>query len=624
MSTPGPGAELLGRIAYELSIVQPYIPTYLHLLVSALIPIFAGAHASLIRPSSAAAPPKPNENDTDETDDEDDTKESSPRMEGLSPIDAILYPVLTGCMLTGLYFLIKWLQDPAILNKILNWYLSIFGVFSIARLLVDSLGTISSYIFPARFSDGGTTWEIKRKQRLVVAKDRILGQSSSPTNRSTPLPGPLSRLSLPPKVTKMLWVLRELPSIPLCNVELYMHGLIEVHFPLGLSTFFSLVSAVVAVLYFNLVDKPWWLTNLFGFGFSYNALQLMSPTTFWTGTLVLSSLFVYDIYFVFFTPLMITVATKLDIPVKLLFPRPLESHDDVSKRALAMLGLGDVVLPGIMIGLALRFDLYLFYLRKQTHQPIIKRTSDYQETDKNEIGKDNLTEGIVKAPWRPAVGGWGERFWLTLPKDQWSEGGSFPKTYFRASIVGYVIGMLCTLSIMHIYHRGQPALLYLVPAVLGSLWGTALMKGEIKHMWEYTEATSDTEVEKPLLNDPKESVTDRIKSIGEQTLRGKSTTESAKSKATARQSKSKRCIFSFTLSLPKLVPSGTVGKQDVQHTLLNTPLPSLEDELRLASEGQLGSGRASSSSSSSIEVISRRPSTTDLEGEPAEKRQRRE
>ena len=74
----------------------------------------------------------------------------------------------------------------------------------------------------------------------------------------------------------------------------------------------------------------------------------MSPTTFWTGSLVLAGLFVYDIVMVFYTyvnlfntfvdtkssssPMMITVATKLEAPIKLVFPGPGRG---------SMLGLGD-------------------------------------------------------------------------------------------------------------------------------------------------------------------------------------------------------------------------------------------------------------------------------------------
>lgn len=40
---------------------------------------------------------------------------------------------------------------------------------------------------------------------------------------------------------------------------------------------------------------------------------------------------------------------------------------------------------------------------------------------------------------------------------------------------------------MLVYNHGQPALLYLVPGVTGSLWLTGWVRGEIKDMWGYTE-----------------------------------------------------------------------------------------------------------------------------------------
>ncbi|MCJ1255956.1 hypothetical protein MMC24_003775 [Lignoscripta atroalba] len=635
MSNPGPAAEVFGRIAYEFSIIQPYISTYLHLIVSALFPIYAGAHASLSRPSSAAEPPKREKKDGEDADDEDGVNETSQPMEGLSPIDAILYPLLTGCMLAGLYFLIKWLKDPAMLNKILNWYLSIFGVFSVARLLVDAMDTFKSYIFPSRFNDRGVIYEIKRKQRLAIPKTNTSAQALSPVYRSSPLPGSLSRLSLSPTLQKSLWILRELPSLPLVNIEIYVRGLIEAKFPMGLDMFSSLISAVTVVLYFNLVDKPWWLTNILGFGFSYNALQIMSPTTFWTGTLVLSSLFVYDIYFVFFTPLMVTVATKLDIPVKLLFPRPPGSGDDPGKKSLAMLGLGDVVLPGIMIGLALRFDLYLFYLRKQTSRRKAKAISANEESDVVDVSTDDADSAVevVKAPWRPATGGWGERFWLGITADQPAEGGSFPKTYFHASLIGYVIGMLCTLGVMHVYHHGQPALLYLVPAVLGSLWGTALVKGDLKDMWDYTEASDDSGklTKEQISDDIKTAVVDPIRDLEKPAkenstlaLSGKSATEGRQEPEKAPLSKPDRRIISFSLTLPKLVPARILVTQDAKQKPFEKPLPSLEDELRLASEGRLGTSSSAESSTLSSKSSFRRQSLTEVSGEPAGKRQRRE
>jgi minor histocompatibility antigen H13 len=164
--------------------------------------------------------------------------------------------------------------------------------------------------------------------------------------------------------------------------------------------------------------------------------------------------------------MMITVATHLEAPIKLVFPGPGRG---------SMLGLGDVVLPGIMMALALRFDLYLHYLNSPSHpiSPLDKKKTK-------------------KAPYVEATGAWGERFWTWGTKSQEGEetvadAARFKKVYFKASLIGYVIGIITTLVVLNIYKHGQPALFYLVPCVLCSLWGTALVRGELKLMWRYTE-----------------------------------------------------------------------------------------------------------------------------------------
>ena len=492
------------RLVYHFNLIRPVLPTYLHLLVSALFPIFAGAHASLIRPSSAAKPLKCEKHGEDASD-QDDMEENQQKMEGLSPADAIVFPVMAGCTLSGLYFIMKWMEDPALLNIILNLYFSVFGVLSIARLLTDTMGVLHSYAFPEKYSWDGRVWEVlPTLKKTASLPDRL-------TQISTPLPGLLSKLPLPARLESVLWTLRGLPSQTL-DIRIYIHKITSSRFHLGPQGSLSLIIALIAVFYYNLFDKPWWLTNLLGFSFAYSVLQIMSPTTFWTGTLILSSLFFYDIYFVFFTPLMVTVATKLEIPAKLLFPRPSGPEDDPSTQALSMLGLGDVVLPGIMIGLALRFDLYLFYLRKQQRKTIVEDTDTVEKPSKdNKPGSD-----IVKAKWQPATGGWGERFWVGKRRSNTEiqqHGGSFPKTYFHASLMGYVTGMLCTLGVMQVFKHAQPALLYLVPGVLGSLWSTALIKGDTTTMWEYAENEDEDSAEGQRGKEKGKEKTKGVKSI---------------------------------------------------------------------------------------------------------------
>ena len=479
MSNTDQLAYILQAVGYRAVIGFPYLTTYIHLLLSAIFPIYAGAHASLSRPSSAAKPSKGTKKRNDDFEEQEQT------MEGLGPIDALLLPLFAGLVLASLYFLIKWLEDPALLNKILNWYFAVFGVWSLARMLRDGMILFTSFIFPEIYDMDDNIWKIDAKHR----RSKLV--SSPSVERRSPVPEPSSTPPLPSKATDTMWALRELLSRQL-DVRVYIHRILQTHFKIGPQGIAGLFLAIAALLYFNLIDKPWWLTNLLGFSFAYSSLQIMSPTTSWTGTMILGALFVYDIYFVFFTPVMVTVATQLDIPAKLVFPRPTRPAED-PERALFMLGLGDIILPGMMIGFALRFDLYLFYLRKQT-QRTIKNSVDMKDGTIDQSSKETSNTEVVKATWHTATGGWGERFWTPkneLLRSKRFKGIVFPKTYFRTSLIGYFLAMICTLAVMDIYGHAQPALLYLVPGVLGSLWGTALVKGDIKALWAFDESEDD-------------------------------------------------------------------------------------------------------------------------------------
>ena len=52
--------------------------------------------------------------------------------------------------------------------------------------------------------------------------------------------------------------------------------------------------------------------------------------------------------------LQVSVATSVEAPIKLLFPRALEPGS--LRSPFSMLGLGDIVIPGIFVALILRYD----------------------------------------------------------------------------------------------------------------------------------------------------------------------------------------------------------------------------------------------------------------------------
>lgn len=187
--------------------------------------------------------------------------------------------------------------------------------------------------------------------------------------------------------------------------------------------------------------------------------------------------------------MMITVAKSLDVPIKLVFPRPTGGP-----QSYAMVGLGDIVLPGIMIGLALRFDLYLHYLGQQT----FTRTRNDEGIVKTEA---------QKAIWRPVNGRWADALWIhgVQPVEGVRRPSTeFAKPYFHSSLAGYLVGLITTIIAMHITKHGQPALLYLVPCVLLSLIFTALLRKETKTMWEFSEAIEE-EAELALTQKAKEA-----------------------------------------------------------------------------------------------------------------------
>ncbi|KIW26631.1 uncharacterized protein PV07_06450 [Cladophialophora immunda] len=510
-SEPGPLMEFLGQAAYHYESMRPLLPTYIHLLVSAIFPIYTAAHASLTRPPSAAAKKskKPADGEAEERDDED----SQTRIESLTPSDAILFPVLAGITLASLYFILKWLQDPAWLNWALGIYFSQIGLFFAMKFLKDGFSVMRSFLLPNEYSCSGMLWKVDQQQRCF--------QTENGSRNSSPFPGLAGQIPLPSSAVSLIWNLRAILYTK-ARLEFHVHELITIKTLVEILDIISLVLSGGIVYIHTFVSKPWFLTNILGFSFCYGSLQYMTPTTAWTGTLVLSALFFYDIYFVFFTPMMVTVATKLDVPIKLLFPRPdgcvfpvgapegspaMEEYLQclAKKRTMAMLGLGDIVVPGMMLAFALRFDLYLYYLR--------------QAKEGQQAGED-----ASKPTYTSATGSWGERFWTT--SKLWSKGMKakrFPKPYLRATILGYLTGMVVTVVVMQVAQHAQPALLYLVPGVLLSFWGTALVKGDLKELWHYSEHPEDDDKK------PKEAKEDKglLAATSEDSIDEKAITNSA-------------------------------------------------------------------------------------------------
>lgn len=109
-----------------------------------------------------------------------------------------------------------------------------------------------------------------------------------------------------------------------------------------------------------------------------------------------------------------------------------------SEHKMSMLGLGDIVIPGIFVALLLRFD------QKQADEA----------------------------------------------------GRALKKTCFNFTFAGYVLGLATTVYIMVVFEAAQPALLYLVPGCIGMSCLAGLLQGSFSQMWNYTEHDEQEEEKK--------------------------------------------------------------------------------------------------------------------------------
>lgn len=65
-----------------------------------------------------------------------------------------------------------------------------------------------------------------------------------------------------------------------------------------------------------IMTKHWIANNIFGLAFSVSGISMLSVNSFSIGAILLAGLFVYDIFWVFGTEVMVTVAKSFDAPIK--------------------------------------------------------------------------------------------------------------------------------------------------------------------------------------------------------------------------------------------------------------------------------------------------------------------
>ncbi|CAF3469993.1 unnamed protein product [Rotaria socialis] len=208
-------------------------------------------------------------------------------------------------------------------------------------------------------------------------------------------------------------------------------GLMRIDFKFDLIDVGVLFLCVLVGVWY-LLKRHWIANNIFGIAFSINAIEILHFNKVLNGVVLLSGLFVYDIFWVFGTNVMVTVAKSFDAPIKLLFPQDLIENGLFAANKFAMLGLGDIVIPGAFIALLLRYDMS----RRQT-------------------GRKSVA------------------------------------LYFTVSFIAYVIALIVTILVLQMFKHAQPALLYIVPLCLIFPLVTALICKDWASMFAYEDHSEE-------------------------------------------------------------------------------------------------------------------------------------
>uniref|UniRef100_A0A672QLX6 Histocompatibility (minor) 13 n=1 Tax=Sinocyclocheilus grahami TaxID=75366 RepID=A0A672QLX6_SINGR len=226
------------------------------------------------------------------------SKSASDMPETITSRDAARFPIIASCTLFGLYLFFKIFSQEYI-NLLLSMYFFVLGILALSH----TMSPFMCRVFPANVPN--KQYQLLFTQGSGESKEEIV------------------------------------------NYEFDTKDLIC----LG-------ISSVVGVWY--VLKKHWIANNLFGLAFALNGVELLHLNNVSTGCILLGGLFVYDVFWVFGTNVMVTVAKSFEAPIKLVFPQDLlEKGLDASN--FAMLGLGDIVIPAVVI-----FSSFTLSLKKNT------------------------------------------------------------------------------------------------------------------------------------------------------------------------------------------------------------------------------------------------------------------
>lgn len=348
---------------------------YLSLMFMALVPIFVGSFKSIRHQVETHAK----------------FRETGEQAETMTDKDAAFFPIIASCALFSFYILIK--ISPDLVNMFVSGYFFILGVLAIFRLLKP----MTKRIFPIWYNQIQYTFLFGSKNLDQTASRSETNAQHNNRSGNTSPSGSTSSSDSDLVPTEIMVCQKFIPSDVLAFILAGAQGV------------------------WYLWTKHWVANNAFGLAFALNAIELLPVNSIRIGCILLCGLFFYDVFWVFGTDVMVSVAKKFDAPIKILFPQDFLISGFFGKH-FAMLGLGDIVIPGIFIAFLLRFDRHL-------------------------NRKSNV--------------------------------------YFNSCFFAYIIGLAMTIGVMSYFKHAQPALLYLVPCCILIPIFVAILKGDFKALLNY-------------------------------------------------------------------------------------------------------------------------------------------
>ncbi|KAI5181569.1 minor histocompatibility antigen H13 [Nematocida sp. AWRm80] len=297
------------------------------------------------------------------------TIDKTEKREIMSSSDAKTFPIMASCVLVGLFAAMKYLSKEVI-NTIFGVVFSLGGVLAVYKSEMKIYNLIvKSISYPKKTQTPEAKKQKEQKNKETKEKgtenkkedlnDVITNeeQTSSIKTFQNPPKQPEAKETTAAKETKETkpqtaakYAISNLNRI-WSYIKKECHETKEelrtafgeiMKFP----NFIFLGASILMNSYYIKARTPW-ASNILACAFAMASLQEIKPDSIQTVLLLLGLLFVYDIFWVYCTNVMVTVAKGLNLPIKIVYPWKAKS--------VGMIGLGDIVIPGVYLGIVREF-----------------------------------------------------------------------------------------------------------------------------------------------------------------------------------------------------------------------------------------------------------------------------